>query len=58
MINPRRALARLVLVFLDGRNYDTENPYARSEIRDALRVLGVEDIEDVQKIANDKRRSR
>lgn len=33
------ALAKLAAVFLEGKNYDTQNPYLRTEVKDALKVL-------------------
>jgi len=37
------ALARLLLVFLDGRNYNSQNPYTRPEVKEALAALGLAD---------------
>lgn len=41
----------LVRVFVEGRNYETRNPYTRYEIRTALRYLaqkqGIESYYDV-----------
>jgi hypothetical protein len=40
--SPKKALARLVLVFLRGDNYETMNPYIRPEIQEALDALGLQ----------------
>jgi hypothetical protein len=39
-MSTRRALANLVLVFLEGRNYNSMNPYLRPEVKQALKALG------------------
>jgi len=33
------ALVKLLLVFMQGRNYDTQNPYTRPEVKEALKTL-------------------
>lgn len=35
----RQALAQLMLVFIDGRNYQTQNPYMRPEIDAGFKAL-------------------
>lgn len=38
--NPlEKPLRDLLLVFLEGRNYNTQNPYTRPEIKEALQAL-------------------
>lgn len=34
------SLKALVKVFVEGRNYETQNPYTRPEIKAALKAIG------------------
>jgi len=37
----RQALANLMLVFLEGRGYNSMNPYMRPEIQAGFKALGI-----------------
>lgn len=38
-----KALFDLTRIFLDGKNYDTRNPYTRPEVKAAIRLLDPKD---------------
>lgn len=33
------ALAKILLIFTEGRNYKTQNPYSRPEVKEGLKLL-------------------
>jgi hypothetical protein len=60
--NPRKALAKLLLVFVEGRNYNSMNPYMRDEVSEAFRALRLDrfksESDTLREIAYGKNRSR